>query len=265
MTLTELSIKRPTLVVVLFTVLGVLGIFSYSMLKYELLPKMSSPFVTVATVYPGASPNEVETSITKPIEDAVSGIDKISTIRSTSQEGVSFVMIEFLQSASVDVALQDAQRKVNEMLNRLPVGAKTPTLSKFALDEMPVLRMGATARMPSREFYQLLKDRLEPRLARVPGVAQVTLIGGDEREIRVNVDATKLRTYGLSILQVTNAIKTSDLDFPTGNIKDVDGQFVVRIAGKIASLDEMKELIVGRSASGGDIRLGDVAEIQDGQ
>lgn len=265
MTLTELSIKRPTLVVVFFFALIVLGIFSYSLMKYELLPKMSSPFVSIMTIYPGASPNEVETSVTKPIEDAVSGIDKISTIRSTSQEGVSFVMIEFLQSASVDVALQDAQRKVNEMLSKLPAGSKTPTLSKFALDELPVLRMGATASMPSRDFYQLLKDRLEPRLAKVPGVAQVQLIGGDEREIRVNVDATRLRTYGLSIMQINNAIKAANLDFPTGNIKDVDGQYVVRIAGKIASLDEMKQLIVGRSNGGGDIRLGDVAEIQDGQ
>lgn len=265
MTLTELSIKRPTLVVVIFLVLVSLGIFSYFQLKYELLPKMSSPFVTVMTVYPGASPNEVETSVTKPIEDAVSGIDKISAIRSTSSEGASIVMIEFLQSANPDVSLQDAQRKVNEILNKLPDGAKAPTLTKFAIDELPVLRMGATSAMPAREFYQFMKDRVKPRMSKVPGVAQVTLIGGDEREIRINVDAAMLKTYGLSILQVSNAIRASNLDFPTGSIKDVDGQYVVRVAGKIASLDEMKGLIIGRTKAGGDIRLGDVAEVEDGQ
>ena len=207
MTLTELSIKRPSIIVVIFAALGVLGIFSYNQLKYELLPKISSPFVTISTIYPGASPNEVQTSITKVIEDAVSGIDKVSAVHATSSEGVSFVNIEFLQSADVNVALQDAQRKVNEIAFRLPQGSKTPTVTKFALDELPVLRMGATSSTPSRDFYQFLKDRIQPRLSKIAGVAQITLVGGDEREIRINVDPQKLRSYGLSILQVVQAVK----------------------------------------------------------
>src|SRR4051812_34731341 len=107
MTLTELSIKRPTLIVVIFAALGVLGLFSYGQLKYELLPKMSQPFVAVTAVYPGASPNEVETSVTKVLEDACSGLDKVNTIRGNSREGVSFVTIEFSQTANIDVVLQD--------------------------------------------------------------------------------------------------------------------------------------------------------------
>ncbi len=265
MTLTELSIKRPSLIVVIFTVLGVLGIFSYSQLKYELLPRISPPVVTVATVYPGASPSEVETGVTKVIEDAVSGVDKISSVRSTSREGVSFVMIEFLQTAKIDFALQDVQRKVNEIASRFPDGSNTPTFSKFALDEIPVLRMGATSTMPEREFYQFLKDRIQPRLSKVPGVGQITLVGGNEREIRVNVDQDKLNSYGLSILAVSQAVKSSNLDFPTGNIKDQDGQFVVRIAGKLGSLADLRSLVIGKSPVGGDIKLSDVAEVQDGQ
>jgi HAE1 family hydrophobic/amphiphilic exporter-1 len=265
MTLTELSIKRPTLIVVIFAVLGVLGLFSYGQLKYELLPKISSPVVTIATVYPGASPNEVETSVTKVIEDAVSGIDKVQAVRSTSREGVSFIMVEFLQSANIDVALQDAQRKVGEVVALLPDQAKSPTLSKFALDEIPVLRMGVTANMPEREFYQFLKDRIKPQLSKVPGVGQVTLVGGTEREIRVNVDADKLNSYGLSILSVSQAINAANLDFPTGNIKDADGQFVVRIAGKVSSIEELRNLVIGKSKVGGDIKLSDVAEVQDGE
>ena len=156
MTITELSIKRPTLVVVIFAVLGVLGIFSYTQLKYELLPKITPPWVTIVTVYPGASPSEVETGVTKVLEDAVSGIDKVSTVYATSQEGVSFVSLEFDMTADINTALQDAQRKVNEAESQLPDGAKTPILSKFALDELPVLRMGVTANMPSKEFFQFL-------------------------------------------------------------------------------------------------------------
>jgi len=265
MTLTELSIKRPTLIVVIFALLGVLGIFSFMQLKYELLPKITPPVVTIATVYPGASPSEVETSVTKIVEDAVSGIDKVETVTSTSREGVSFIFIQFLQSANIDVALQDAQRKVGEVVSRLPETALSPTLSKFALDEIPVLRMGVTANMPERDFYQYLKDRIKPQLSKVPGVGQVTLVGGVEREIRVNVDGDKLNSYGLSILAVSEAIKAANLDFPTGNIKDADGQFVVRVAGKVSSLEELRNLVIGKSAVGGDIKLIDVAEVQDGQ
>jgi hydrophobic/amphiphilic exporter-1 (mainly G- bacteria), HAE1 family len=247
MTLTELSIKRPTLVVVIFSALAVLGIFGFNQLKYELLPKISVPFVTITTVYPGASPDEVEQSVTKVIEEAVSGIDKISTVRGTSREGVSFVSIEFTLDANIATALQDAQRKVSE----------APTITKFALDEVPVLRMGVTANMPSRDFYQLVKDRLQPRLSKLAGVGQITLVGGDEREIKINIDAQKLRSYGLSLLQLTQAIKSSNLDFPTGKVKEGETQYVVRIAGKFTSIDDLRRLVIGQSKQGGDITLAD--------
>ncbi|HEY6906782.1 MAG TPA: efflux RND transporter permease subunit, partial [Ignavibacteriaceae bacterium] len=116
MTITELAIKRPSLIVVIFAALTVLGIYSYTQLDYELLPKITPPVITIATMYPGASPNEVENSVTKPIEDAVSTLDQIDNVNSTSSEGISFVMIQFKQSADVDIALQNAQRKVNEIL-----------------------------------------------------------------------------------------------------------------------------------------------------
>lgn len=265
MTLTELSIKRPTIIVVIFTALTVLGLYSLSQLKYELLPRMKWPWVTISTVYPGASPSEVQSSVTKPIEEAVSGLDKVSAVYATSTEGVSFVSIEFQQSAVLDVVIQDAQRKVNEIAYKLPPGAKTPTVSKFALDELPVIRMGVTANMPSREFYQLLKDRVQPRFARLPGVAQVSLIGGDEREIRVNLDAQKLQAYGLSVLQVTQAIKTSNLDFPTGKVEEGNRQYIVRLAGKFQTVEDLRNLVIAHSKQGGAIQLSDIAEVYDGQ
>jgi HAE1 family hydrophobic/amphiphilic exporter-1 len=264
MTLTELAIKRPSLIVVIFSVLGVLGLFSYSLLNYELLPKMSPPVITISTLYPGASPYEVENNVTKPIEDAVSGLDKIDAIRSTSFEGMSLIIVEFKQSAKTDIVLQDASRKVGEIVASLPSGAKPPTLSKIAIDEVPVLRIGVTSQMDSRQFYQFMKDRVQPRIAKVPGVAQVILSGGEEREIKVNLDAKKIRNYGLSLLQVTQGIKNANLDFPTGKIKDTDGQFVVRVAGKFSSIEDLRNLVVAHSRQGGDVRLSDVAEVQDG-
>lgn len=264
MTITELSIKRPSLVIVVFSALIILGLFAFQQLKYELLPKISPPIITITTIYPGASPNEVETSVSKVIEDAVSGMDKVSDVRSTSQEGISFVTVELLQSANTDLSLQDAQRKVGQITSQLPVSARTPTISKIALDEIPVLRMGVSANMDSRELYQFVKDKIQPQLSRVPGVGQVALVGGEEREIKVNLDLQKLRSFGLSITQVTQMIKASSVDFPTGKIKDSDGQFIVRVAGKLKSIEELKNLSIAESRQGGEIKLSDIAEIEDG-
>lgn len=264
MTITELAIKRPSLVVVFFSVLGVLGIFGYTQLKYELLPKISPPIITIATIYPGASPSEVETSVSKPIEDAVSGIDKVSAVRSTSAEGRSIVTVEMQQGASVDLAVQDAQRRVNGAQQLLPKDARAPIISKIALDEIPVVRMGVTSKMPSREFYQFIKDHVQPEFAKLNGVGLITLVGGEEREIKVNLDPMKIRSYGLGINQITQLIKASNVDFPTGNIKEAENQFVVRVAGKFNSVEELRSLVVGRSKQGGDIHLSDVAEVQDG-
>ncbi|MFH1195558.1 MAG: efflux RND transporter permease subunit [bacterium] len=264
MTLTELSIKRPSFIIIIFAALITVGLYSFQNLKYELLPRFSPPIITITTIYPGASPSEVETGVSKVVEDAVSGMDKVSEVRSTSMEGISFVMIELMQSANTDFSLQDAQRKVGDILINLPEDAKTPTVSKLAFDEIPILRMGLTSNLDSRSFYQFVKDKIKPQITRVPGVGQLALVGGDEREIKVNLDLQKLKAYGLSIVQVTSAIKTANLDFPTGKIKAQDGQFIVRVAGKLSSIEELRNLPVAVSRMGGEIKLVDVAEVEDG-
>ncbi|MCK9279581.1 MAG: efflux RND transporter permease subunit [Melioribacteraceae bacterium] len=264
MTLTELSIKRPSLIIVIFAAFIILGLFSFQKLKYELLPKFSPAVITITTIYPGASPNEVETGVSKPLEDAVSGLDKVSEIKSTSMEGVSFVTIELLQSAKVDLSLQDAQRKVNEIFSSLPDGVKSPVVSKIALDEIPVIRLGVSGSLSDKELFQFVKDKVKPELSKVAGVGQIALIGGNEREIKVNLDMEKLKAYGLSIMQVTQTIKNSNLDFPTGKIKDSDEQYIVRIAGKFSSLEQVRNLAIGTSKTGGEIKLSDVAEVEDG-
>ena len=264
MTITELSIKRPSLIIVIFAALITLGVFSYTKLKYELLPRFSPPVITITTIYPGASPSEVETGVTKVVEDAVSGMDNVDDVISTSMEGVSFVVVQLVQSANTDFSLQDAQRKMGEIIIKLPTSAKTPTVSKIALDEIPILRMGVGANIGSRKLYQFVKDKIQPLLSRVPGVGQISLIGGDEREIRVNLDLQRLKAFGLSIPQVTQAVLASNLDFPTGSIKDADKEFTVRLAGKLTSVEQLRNLPISESRQGGVITLSDVAEVEDG-
>ena len=220
MNITEISIKRPSLVVVIFAILGFLGVICYMQLNYELLPKYSEPVLVVSTVYPGASPSEVENSVTKKIEDAVSSLEETDNIQSTSYEGISVSVIIFKSNADMDKALRDAQRKVANIQYLLPKDSRPPIVTNFSIDDIPIMRLGITAKMGTTELYDLVKYKIQPMFSTIEGVAQVDLIGGEEREIRINVDRDKLNAFGLSILQVTLAIQSSNMEFPTGKIKD---------------------------------------------
>ncbi len=265
MKITEISIKRPTIVVVVFTILTLLGVMSYKSLNYELLPKFSSPMVTISTVYPGASPNEVESTITKKIEDAVASMEKIKKIISKSSESLSVITVELNSDADVDIALQDAQRKVNAILADLPGDAKPPSLNKFSLDDLPIMTLSATAKMDDRQFYDLVDKKLQPLLSRLPGVAQVSLIGGQEREIQVNVDPKKLQAFNMSVLQLRQIITNANLDFPTGKVKTANEQILIRLAGKYKNVDQLRNLVLKTTEDGTQVRLTDVADVQDAQ
>jgi HAE1 family hydrophobic/amphiphilic exporter-1 len=264
MKLAEISIKRPSLVIVLFTILILGGLFSYSQLGYELIPKFEQNVITIATVYPGASPSEVENTVTKKVEDAVASLENIKKIDSRSYESLSTVSITLNTKAKVDISLNDAQRKINAIISTLPDNAKAPALSKFSLSDLPIMTIGANGKMDEVEFYDLIDKKIAPVLSRVAGVAQVNIIGGQEREIQVSLDAVKMQGYGLSIPQVQQVILSSNLDFPTGNIQTREQKILIRLAGKYKNVDELKNLIVS-SKNGIQVRLADIADVQDAQ
>lgn len=264
MKLAEISIKRPSLVIVLFTILTLGGLFSYSQLGYELIPKFEMNVITVSTVYPGASPSEIENTVTKKIEDAVASIENIKKIDSKSYESLSVVSITLTSNANADISMNDAQRKINAILSDLPDDAKTPSLNKFSLSDMPIITIGANGKMDEAAFYDLIDKKIAPVLSRVPGVAQVNIIGGQEREIQVNLDATKMQGYGLSVPQVQQMILASNLDFPTGNIQTREQKILIRLAGKYKNVDELRNLVIS-SKNGIQIRLQDIADVQDTQ
>ncbi|ALL04545.1 acriflavin resistance protein [Pedobacter sp. PACM 27299] len=265
MKITEISIKRPTLVIVVFTALTLMGLLSYFSLSYELLPKFSNNVVSISTIYPGASPNEVENTVTKKIEDAVSSMENIKKLNAVSYESLSVVTITLNDKANVDLSLNEAQRKVNSILADLPTDVKQPSLNKFSLDDLPVITMSASAKMDDAAFYDLIDKRIAPILSRVSGVAQVNLVGGSEREIVVGLNAAKIEGYNLSIPQIQQAILTSNLDFPTGSVKTENQDVLIRLSGKFKTVDELRNLIVATSKTGAQIRLSDVADVQDAQ
>jgi HAE1 family hydrophobic/amphiphilic exporter-1 len=263
MNITELSIKRPSLIVVIFAILTFLGMISYFALNYELLPKYSQPVLVIVTSYPGASPGEVENSVTKKIEDAISSLEDIDNIQSTSAEGNSVVVIIFKSDADMDKALENATRKVSNIEYLLPKDVLPPIINNFSMDDIPIMRLGVTANLPSTEVYDLVKNKIKPMLSTINGISQVDLIGGEEREIRINIDNEKLIARSISILQVTQAIQTANMEFPTGKIKDQSQQVIIRLSGKFATLDDLRNLVITTDAGGSPVRLCDIAEIQD--
>ncbi|AZI68032.1 efflux RND transporter permease subunit [Kaistella daneshvariae] len=264
MKLVEVSIKRPSLVIVMLALLIIGGLFSYSQLNYELIPKFEVKVVTVSTIYPGASPSEVESTVSRKIEDAISSLEGIKKIQSKSYESLSVVIIQFNNEADVDFALNEAQRKINAIRSDLPDDIEEPSLSQFSLSDMPIVSMGITANLTQSELYDLIDQKIQPEFSRIQGVAKVNIVGGQEREIRVNLDQYKLEGYGLTIPQVQQVISTSNLDFPTGSLKTRANSTLIRLSGKIKTVDELRNLIIS-SVNGQTVKLSDIAEVQDTQ
>jgi len=264
MSLTEISIKRPSLIIVIFTVLLAGGIFCYTKLSYELMPEMSQPTLVITTQYPGAAPVNVEQTVTKKIEDVLSGVDGIKTVSSQSLESNSIITAEFNVGSDIDSKQQEVQRKINNILSDLPSDVKSPSISKVTPSDQPIIQLAAVSKLSSSEFYDVIKNEINPQFQQITGVGQITIIGGQEREIQVNVLKDKLDYYGLSILNVTQAIINANVEFPAGKVKSEDtGQMTVRLTGKFSSVAQLNDLTIALPASGSPVKLSDIATVTD--
>lgn len=264
MSITELAIKRPTLVVVVFTVLGLLGITYFTKLNYELIPKLSMNVISITATYPGASANEVESAVTKVLEDALASLEHVKSMESTSQEGVSSISIELESDADATQVVDEAQRKVNEVLSTLPDGAGTPSISKFSTDDTPVIKLSVSGNISGSKLYDLTDDQIKSQLSKLKGVGRVSLVGGTQREIKIAVDKSKLEAYKLSISNLYSAIQQANIEMPTGKIQGNTRQYTVRLVGKVKSIDDLRNITVARTSGGDIVKLSDVAEVVDG-
>lgn len=264
MNIIKTSITRPTTVVVAFVILAFFGIYSLTQLNRELMPSMTLDVISISTVYQGAGTAEVENSVTKKIEDAVFSIEGIDEITSTSMENYSLVTIHLKAGTDLDKALQNVQRKVNAIRADLPESVKEPSINDFSLADIPIMTIGATANMGETEFYDLIDHEIKPALERIPGIAQVALIGGSEREIQVNINEERMGAYGLSILDVSNILINSNLDFPTGQIKSAGKQTQIRLQGKYNNLADIENVIVKYMPDGTAIKVKNIADVHDG-
>nr|WP_293296843.1 efflux RND transporter permease subunit [Allomuricauda sp.] len=265
MTLTEIAIKRPSLIIVIFSVLLLGGGFCYTMLNYELMPDMSTPTLVVTTPYPGAAPTNVEQTVTKKIEDVLSGVDGIKTISSQSMESNSIITAEFNVGIDMDSKQQEVQRKINNILSDLPDDVKSPSIMKVVPSDAPIMQLMATSNLENARFYDIMKDEINPQFQQIGGVGEITLIGGQEREIQVRVKKDKLDYYGISILNVTQAINNANVEFPAGKVKseNVTGQMTVRLAGEFSSVEQINNLTIALPEAGSPVKLSDVATVAD--
>lgn len=263
MKIVKLSIQRPIYVTVLFILLTVLGYLSFKSLSAELMPKFTPPLLNVQIIYPGASPSEVENSLTQKAEEVLSSMEGIDQMQSYSFEGMSMIMVSFDFGTDIDKAMTEAQNRLAAKRAELPREVFAPRISKVSVDEKPILILSARADIGSTELYDLVDKRIVPELSHIKGVANVDLIGGVEREIQINLDKGRMQEFGITPMIVQGAIRASNLDFPTGYLQSDETQMAVRLSGKITSIEELRQIIL-RNVSGAPIRLEDVAEVVDG-
>lgn len=264
MKITEISVKRTTIPVVVFTILAIAGLYSYFHLNKELAPKMEIPVSAIMTIYPGAAPAEVESSVSKTIEEAVSAVEGIDKITTNSYESVSMIVIQYKDGINADLALQECERRVSTVKEKLPSSCREPRFMKFDINAFPIMNIAVNANIPEKEFYEIIDRDIKTSLQQVKGIAAVDILGGNEREIEIKVDALKLEQHGLSLLQLQQVIAASNIDFPAGKIKDDETKYLVRLSGKFRTLDQIRNLVVGATREGTAIRLEDVASVVDG-
>lgn len=238
---TRLAISRPILIWMILAAFAVLGVQAYFRLPAELNPRVNIPTLTVTTIYPGAGPPEIESQVSKPLEDVVGTVGGVKDVYSSSQANVSIISMDFQLGTDIDVAVAEARGRVEAVRAQLPAGANAPVVAKLDINALPILYMGLESRsLNLQQLRALVENTLRPRLERVPGVATAQILGGEQREIHVNVDAQRLAPFGLTIEDVVNSLKAAGRDVPGGDISTGRTQTDIRLSGAYTSLDRIR-------------------------
>jgi len=264
MSLTEIAIKRPSLIIVLFSVLTLIGFIGYKNLSYELMPDFNQPVVVIKTAYPGAEPTEVESSVSRKIEDALSNLEGVDYLVTKSLPNASIIIANLKYGTNLDKTMQDAQRYIDNIKKDLPKDIQSPVMSKVSPNDLPIMSVSVTSDLPATQFYAQLKDNFLPQIQQIKGVAEITILGGEEREIQVKIDQEKLKLYKVSLAQVVEAVHRSGIDLPAGKVQTETENNSVRLVGKFTSVDQLKTVQVAMPVAGSPVFVKDVATVVDG-
>lgn len=261
--ISELAIKRPVSTIMMMLTLVVVGLISYFRLNIELFPNVSFPVVAITTEYPGASSKEIETLVTKPIEDSISGINDLRHIRSTSGNGFSIVIVDFKLTKNVQTASDEVKEKVELVRSDLPLDIREPVVARFDPFSMPIISYGVSGKLSTEKLTEFVKEKLRPELLKVEGVANINIKGGMYKEVHILLDPVILHNFGITPESVVNRLKEENMDFPSGRIQSDSKYISLRTVSSLKNAEQtgnMKIKIKGDKT----VYLKDLGIIKDG-
>lgn len=262
MKLYESSVKKPITTILIFVGLIVIGAFSFTRLSVDLFPDIETNQLTVVTAYAGASASDIETNVTRPLEDALNSCENLKKITSKSQDNMSMVTLEFNYGSDINAATNDVRDKIDLVRSALPDEISNPIIFKFSMDMMPVCFYVASAEESSNALYKILDEKIANPLNRVKGVGAVTVVGASQRQVQVNVDPTKLEAYKLTVEQIAQIIAAENLNVPGGSFDIGSETYSLRVEGEFKESSELLKVVVG-NYDGKTILLSDVATVDD--
>ena len=262
MNIYKTAVNNPITTILVFVAVALFGIFSLIKLPIDFLPRIDTPYVMVITSYPGASAEDIEENISKPLENSLNGVENLKHITSRSKENISVVALEFEYGIDNDVATNDVRDKLDMAKNNLPDGASTPILFKFSTDEMPIMLLSVKADESWSGLYKIIDEQVATPLARVGGVGTVSVQGIPERQIQIYCDPYKLEAYGMTIETISQIIAAENRSIPAGQMDVGSSTFSLRVDQEFTAVEELQSLVVG-VRGGVNIYLRDVATITD--
>jgi HAE1 family hydrophobic/amphiphilic exporter-1 len=261
--LTEICVRRPVFALMLTAALVVAGVVSYPQLGIARFPRLDLPMVTVEVAYPGAAPDEVETEVTRILEDAVATVAGIEELRSVSQDGRGVVLITFGLGRGLDAAVQDVRDAIATVIRRLPPTAEPPVVRQQDLDASPVLTLALSGPYSPRELFVFAKQGVKEVIESAAGVGGVGILGASGRAVRIDLDARRLAAYRISVLEVRDAIARQNVEMPGGRVDAGSREYTLRTIGRVPEARRFADVAVA-TGTGGTVRLGDLAEVSDG-
>lgn len=257
------AVNNPVTTALVFIAMAIFGVFSLINISLDRFPKFDANVVMVMSSYPGASAEDIETNLTKVLENSLNGVSDLKNLSSTSKENISLITLEFVEGVDIDVATNDVRDKLDMVNSVLPDGASLPIIFKFSADDMPIMIMAATAQESLQALEKILDDKVATPLARVSGVGTVSIAGAPQREIQVYCDPNKLDAYGLTVAGISSIIAAENRNIPSGSIDIGSNAYALRVEKEFTSADQMLDIVVGHS-NGKTIYLRDVARVVDG-
>lgn len=264
MSLSDVAIRRPVFTAMLSLAIVVLGLISYGRLATELYPPVDFPILLVRTIYPGAAPADIERDVTTPLEDAVAGIPGIEKLQSFSRESASVLVVQFSLDTDLDAATNQVRDRVGAVVGELPSGAETPVIQQIDIAALPIMVVAVSTDLGVNGTRELVDDRLRPLLEQVDGVGAVEIVGGQDREIQVDMDLDAMAALGLTPDDLSQRIGIENLSLPVGQFDQSDYSIAVRAAGQYRSVEDLRSTVVKQTDDGRTVRLGDVATVTDG-